>query len=829
MLVCVASLFRTYLPHPAPSSPSGAPHAHSIMEVTASNLPAILSDLSADLSCCSFAAFDLEFTGLPPVTPLPGDTPQSRYTACVGPPPPPRRSSTEGAAPASGNGIISPRPLLSPPTTKSHAEQFPPCQFGLAIFRHDPAGGGWQVRPYSFPLVRRPLYPPRGGRFPLIDTSFSLSASTVGFLSGVGFDFSRTFAKGSSWLRPDEEAAARLALTAHAAKTRDAVSLRSLRPPETAFLATTATLIRHWLGDTARKSQRLELDASPSAFRRKLVYDLLEREFPTLEPRVSANKSKLTLTVMCAEQQVAYAASRASRDGGGVDKALGEAVGFRRVIDLIASKRVLLVGHNCWLDLIKCVSAFVAAPPPSLPAFKALVRSGLTPHLVDTKHLASIVSRSAATPRGLRAALAASGTGLEEAARALATAAAESDGGKGAKEGVDGEAGVRRVTLESTTFAPGFRRYEIPAGSEAASQYHDAAYDAFETGRLFLNLAAAMTGMGGSRLDGRIRELSAPRLGGPPPSVNLPEARSGAAADGASADDDAAFDGDAEGLLPSLVNRVPLPRCGGYEYVDFGDASGADEVNGWEDRTDVLHLSGVFPPADTAGAGAAAPAVAAHGDEITASSSQAGPPPPPRRLSQETVLSALAGALPFSTERPGLWWLAPPGTLLLVAAAADPVARTDPATAAAVATAAARRGWVVETYGVYLSRVRAADAAALGGDSAAGGGGGLPAKRPREASRPAAEGAGGVPASAGDTGGGPPAKRAKLDEAADGPSLPSADEGKGAGGVVGPAVATSVAPPVAPIAAVAAAAPEPEEEDLGVVVALTAIPDAAGV
>lgn len=59
------------------------------MEVTASNLPAILSDLSADLSCCSFAAFDLEFTGLPPVTPLPGDTPQSRYTACVGPPPPP--------------------------------------------------------------------------------------------------------------------------------------------------------------------------------------------------------------------------------------------------------------------------------------------------------------------------------------------------------------------------------------------------------------------------------------------------------------------------------------------------------------------------------------------------------------------------------------------------------------------------------------------------------------------------------------------------------------------------------------------------------------------
>lgn len=797
------------------------------MEVTASTLPSILSDLSADLSCCSFAAFDLEFTGLPPVTPLPGDTPQSRYTACVGPPPPPPHSSPAHGGPSSGEGLLSPRPLPSLPTAKSHAEQFPPCQFGLAIFRHDPAAGGWQVRPYSFPLVRRPVYPPRGGRFPLVDTSFSLSASTVGFLSGAGFDFSRTFARGSSWLRPDEEAAARSALTAHAVKTRDAVSLRSLRPPETAFLSATATAIRNWLGDAARKSQRLELDASPSAFRRKLVYDLLEREFPMLEPRASADKSKLSLTVMAAEQQVAYAASRVSRDGGGVDKALGEAVGFRRVIDLLASKRVLLVGHNCWMDLIKCVSAFVAPPPPSLPAFKALVRSGLTPYLVDTKHLAAVVSRSSAAPRGLRAALAASGTGLEEAARALATAAAESHGGKGAKEGVEGEEGMRRVRLESTAFAPGFRRYEIPAGSVAASQYHDAAYDAYETGRLFLNLTAATTGVGGGRLDGRIRELSAPRLGGPSPSVGQPGASGGVLGDAASADDDADVGGDAEGLLPSLVNRVPLPRCGGYEYVDFGDASGTDEVNGWENRTDVLHLSGVFPPADTAGAAAAAPAAAANGDGVTSHSPLAGPPPPPRRLSQEAVLSALAGALPFSTERPGLWWLAPPGTLLLVAAAADPAARTDPATAAAVAAAAAPRGWVVETYGAYLSRVRAADAAALGGDYGGKVGGGvLPAKRPMEAPHPGAEGAGGVSANAGDTGSGPPAKRAKRDDAADG-SLPSAaGGGEGVGGAVGGAVAVAdAAPPVAPAAAVAAA-PVPEEEDLGVVVSLAATPDA---
>lgn len=800
------------------------------MEVTASTLSSILSDLSADLSCCSFAAFDLEFTGLPPVTPLPGDTPQSRYTACVGPPASSPPSSCVGEAPASGEGLLSPRPLPFPPTAKSHAEQFPPCQFGLAIFRHDPAGGGWQVRPYSFPLVRRPVYPPRGGRFPLVDTSFSLSASTVGFLSGVGFDFTRTFAKGSSWLRPDEEAAARAALTAHAIKTRDAVSLRSLRPPETAFLATTATAIRNWLGSTARKSQRLELDASPSAFRRKLVYDLLEREFPTLEPRASADKSKLTLTVMGAEQQVAYAASRVSREGDGVDKALGEAVGFRRVIDLLASKRVLLVGHNCWMDLIKCVSAFVAPPPPSLPAFKALVRSGLTPHLVDTKHLAAVISRSSATPRGLRVALAASGTGLEEAARALATAAAETESGKGAKEGVDEEEGVRRVTLESTAFAPGFRRYEIPARSEAASQYHDAAYDAYETGRLFLNLAAATTGVGGGRLDGRIRELSAPRLGGPPPSVGQPGPSGGVVGDAASAGD-ADVDGDAEALLPSLVNRVPLPRCGGYEYVDFGDASGADEVNGWEHRTDVLHLSGVFPLADTAGAAAAAPAaapaVAVNGDGVTSPPPLAGPPPPSRRLSQEAVLSALAGALPFSTERPGLWWLAPPGTLLLVAAAADPAARTDPATAAAVAAAAAPRGWVVETYGAYLSRVRAADAAALAADSAGGGGGGLPVKRPREAPRLGEVGAGAVPATAGVTGSGRLAKRAKRD-AADG-SLPSADGGgEGAGGAVAPVVAVAdAAPPVAPAAAVMAA-PVSEEEDLGVVVSLGATPDAEG-
>lgn len=796
------------------------------MEVTAATLPSILPDLSADLSCCSFAAFDLEFTGLPPVTPLPGDTPQSRYTACVGPPASLPHSGSAGGGSASGGGLLSSRQLPSPPTVKSHAEQFPPCQFGLAIFRHDPVGGSWQVRPYSFPLVRRPVYPPRGGRFPLVDPSFSLSASTVAFLSGVGFDFSRTFAKGSSWLRPDEEAVARSALTSHVVKTRDAVSLRSLRPPETAYLAATAATIRNWLGDEARKSQRMELDASPSAFRRKLVYDLLEREFPTLEPRASADKTKLTLTVMGAEQQMAYAASRASRDGADVDKALEEAIGFRRVIDLLASKRVLLVGHNCWMDLIKCVSAFVAAPPPSLPAFKALVRSGLTPHLVDTKHLAGIVSRSSGTPRALRVALAASGTGLEEAGRAVATAAAELDDGKGAKRGAVGKEGERRVTLERTAFAPGFRRYEIPAGSEATSQYHDAGYDAYETGRLFLNLAAAITGVGGSRLDGHIRELSAPRLGGPSPSVGQSPGASGGFVGGPAADDDADVVEDTDCLqLPLVVNRVPLPRCGGYDYVDFGDASGADEINEWEDRTDVLHLSGVFSPADVPDAAAAASVSAATGNGAAPPSPQAGRFLPSQRLSQEAVLSVLADALPFSTERPCLWWLAPPGTLLLVAAAADPAARTDPATAAAVAAAAAPQGWTVETYGAYLSRVRAADAAALGRDASSGERRGPPVKRSREALCPEAGRAGGVPATAEGIGSAPPTKRVKLDGDAD-ESFSSADDREDrAGGAVG--LAMAAADPTAPVSPAAAveAEPVPEEEDLGVVVTLAATRD----
>jgi len=576
------------------------------------------------------------------------------------------------------------------------------------------------VRPYNFPLVRRPVYPPRGGRFPLVDAAFSLSASTVGFLSGVGFDFSRTFATGSSWLRPDEEAAARSALAAHVAKTRDAVSLRSLREPERAFLASTQSTVGAWLADASRKSQRLVLPASPSAFRRKLVYDLLEREFPSLEPRVAVDKSTLTLTVMSAEQRTAYAASRAGRDDGHVEKTLAEAVGFRRVIELLAENKVLLVGHNCWHDLIKCVAAFVAPPPAALPAFKAAVRSGLSPHLLDTKRLVAVAGRSAALPVGLRAALAAgAATGLEGAARAVDAAAAATAAATGAAA-ADGSG----VALEATAFARGFGRYVTPPGTEAVAHYHEAGYDAYQTGRLFLNLAAAVTGATGGRLDGRIRELSAPRLGGPSPSVarlaaaaDAAAARGGGgAADGAAAND---VDGD---LLASLVNRVPLPRCGGYEDVDFGDTSGRDEVNGWEDRTDVLHLSNVFPPDGAAAAAngdAPAPAAAAGAADAAA---------PPRRVGQEDLLAALAGALPPSEERPQIWWLAPPGTLLLVLHATDVAARTDPATVAAVAAAAAPRGWAVQAYGAYLARARAADAAALGeGGGGGGGAAGAPA------------------------------------------------------------------------------------------------------
>ncbi|KAG4935353.1 hypothetical protein JHK85_050272 [Glycine max] len=64
------------------------------------------------------------------------------------------------------------------------------------------------------------------------------------------------------------------------------------------------------------------------------------------------------------------------------------AVGFRHVIDLLASEQKLIVGYNCFLDIAHVYSKFIGPLPGTPEEFVASVNKCF-PHIVDTKILLS--------------------------------------------------------------------------------------------------------------------------------------------------------------------------------------------------------------------------------------------------------------------------------------------------------------------------------------------------------------------------------------------------------------------------------------------------------
>ncbi|GFP89568.1 poly(A)-specific ribonuclease parn, partial [Phtheirospermum japonicum] len=65
-------------------------------------------------------------------------------------------------------------------------------------------------------------------------------------------------------------------------------------------------------------------------------------------------------------------------------KKIKAAIGFRHVIDLLSSERMLIVGHNCFLDLAHVYSKFVGPLPLTVEELVSALQTYF-PHIIDTK------------------------------------------------------------------------------------------------------------------------------------------------------------------------------------------------------------------------------------------------------------------------------------------------------------------------------------------------------------------------------------------------------------------------------------------------------------
>ncbi|CAA0810721.1 Poly(A)-specific ribonuclease PARN [Striga hermonthica] len=139
------------------------------------------------------------------------------------------------------------------------------------------------------------------------------------------------------------------------------------------------------------------------------------------------------------------------------------AIGFRHVIDLLSSERKLIVGHNCFLDLVHVYGKFVGPLPLTAQDFVLAVRAYF-PHIIDTKVMLNLDD-------GLSRIMKNGRTSLSKAFSLLCPPIAQD----GTSTNLNDKLRVR-VEVE----VDGQRFLNWNSGSK-----HEAGYDAFMTGCVF--------------------------------------------------------------------------------------------------------------------------------------------------------------------------------------------------------------------------------------------------------------------------------------------------------------------------------------------------------
>ncbi len=316
---------------------------------------------------------------------------------------------------------------------------FFPLQLGLAVFEATPHQHVWNVTPLS--IFCMPAED---------DRTYTVQPGSIAYLASNGFNFQNSFAHGVGWLTVEQQAKREQQVAERQnAKRGEEIVVTSERDKE--FVRSVVAMVTQ----PASGSPLLEqpgVAAVPDKFRsfhvlrplngflRRLVHETIAREAPHTVC-VALPDERLAFKALGSPQEVEQFQRQMAEDRR---EDIRRSAGVRRVLDLVAELRVPLVGHNSLLDMLHVLRICSSNVNDNLVEFKKLVTSRFPGGVIDTKFIARNVF-----PKDRFGA-----TGLEDLIRELPPDAAE-----------------LRLT------------------SGAREQYHDACYDALQTGRVFVGLA----------------------------------------------------------------------------------------------------------------------------------------------------------------------------------------------------------------------------------------------------------------------------------------------------------------------------------------------------
>ncbi|CAK3998656.1 CAF1 family ribonuclease like [Lecanosticta acicola] len=374
------------------------------MDVDKTSFYPLLLDILTDISTSAFVAIDLELSGVP--------TKESWV----------KNSSV-------GKQTLQERYL----EVKAAAERYQILQIGLTCVEQNLQAGKYTLKPYNFDLC--PIVNERID----IEREFSFSSGAAEFLLRVGFDMNRPFAHGVPYLSRSETRVAREKYTLR--QDRSAISDIALKPTEfesLAFLERVRSEINAWVDskhlDTpeylniAPVGFGTMLDGEPSTeelsrYEKRLVHQLVRAEYPEL---VTMSRKGFIQIIKFDKEREDRVAEGKKREH---EERIGRQKGFRWIIEamlgnnianmdlkecakdsvtgqpifydrddfkaqfsraqaLLRRNPVVLVGHNCFLDLVYVYRTFIGTLPDTVEEFQNTLHR-CWPIIVDTKYMST--------------------------------------------------------------------------------------------------------------------------------------------------------------------------------------------------------------------------------------------------------------------------------------------------------------------------------------------------------------------------------------------------------------------------------------------------------
>ncbi|TVY41998.1 Poly(A)-specific ribonuclease [Lachnellula subtilissima] len=310
---------------------------------------------------------------------------------------------------------------------RSAAELYQIVQLGITCVEENTEKGFYLARPYNFYLS--PLS--ADGVDLRLERNFTFSTSACDFLTKNHFDFGRMFREGIPYLSQREQRDVEEEYDQRENRAANIPDI-TIPPSDTAnlkFVRQARQDITAWSTNPKPENDYVNVrnpghnatESPLNAFQRRLIYQLVRKEFPNLRTFARNHQTFMRVESLDVKKEEEYQKRKSAQFNYQVSKQVGlrwifealsggdlsgldprlcvehsedtdylktATIELKTIIEVLRIKKQVLVGHNLFTDLGFLYSAFVDKLPHDVHHFQAEIHERF-PLVLDTKFLAT--------------------------------------------------------------------------------------------------------------------------------------------------------------------------------------------------------------------------------------------------------------------------------------------------------------------------------------------------------------------------------------------------------------------------------------------------------